>query len=113
MNYKTIPDAARALGVHEGKVRRAVKSGSLASLKLGNRPLVDLDEAKAVLAEPEGVTIDVVSAETGLTVGAVRRAVREGWMPSRKPGKAYLFDLEAVREAIRQRVEEQTPKGKR
>lgn len=62
-------------------------------MQLGNRMLVDVDAACDVLSRPDGVTIDVVSAETGLTESAIRRAIREGWMPYEKPGKAYLFDM--------------------
>ena len=41
---------------------------------------------------------------------AIRRAVRDGWLPYIKPGKAYLFRMEDVRAAIEKRMEEQAKK---
>ena len=103
MKLRTIRDAAEMLGVNENRVRRAARDG--------NRTLVDVDAARGVLSpEPEGVKIDVVSEETGLTVTAIRRAVRDGWLPYIKPGKAYLFRMEDVRAAIEKRMEEQAKK---
>ena len=52
----------------------------------------------------------MVSEETGLTVTAIRRAVRDGWLPYIKPGKAYLFRMEDVRAAIEKRMKEQAKK---
>ena len=87
------------------------RDGRIPSMQLGNRTLVDVDAASGVLSpEPEGVKIDVVSEETGLTVTAIRRAVRDGWLPYIKPGKAYLFRMEDVRAAIEKRMEEQAKK---
>ena len=103
--------AAEMLGVNENRVRRAARDGRIPSMQLGNRTLVDVDAARGVLSpEPEGVKIDVVSEETGLTVTAIRRAVRDGWLPYIKPGKAYLFRMEDVRAAIEKRMEEQAKK---
>ncbi len=93
MNLRTVRDAAQMLGVNEMRVRRAARDGRIPAMQLGNRMLVDVDAACDVLSRPDGVTIDVVSAETGLTESAIRRAIREGWMPYEKPGKAYLFDM--------------------
>lgn len=59
-------------------------------MQLGNRMLVDVDAACDVLSRPDGVTIDVVSAETGLTESAIRRAIREGWMPYSMPSMDML-----------------------
>lgn len=111
MKLRTIRDAAEMLGVNENRVRRAARDGLIPSMQLGNRTLVDVDAARGVLSpEPEGVKIDVVSEETGLTVTAIRRAVHDGWLPYIKPGKAYLFRMEDVRAAIEKRMEEQAKK---
>lgn len=107
MNLKTIREAAVALDVNESLVRRAVGCGQLSCMALGNRKLVDVDEAREVLAKPRGVTIDQVSAQTGLTTSAIRRGIREGWMPCTKLGKRYDFDIEAVRAAIASRMKRQ------
>ena len=61
MNLKTIREAAAALDVNEAVIRRAVKCGELSVMALGNRMLVDIDEAREVLVKPDGVTISVVS----------------------------------------------------
>lgn len=72
MKLRTIRDAAEMLGVNENRVRRAARDGRIPSMQLGNRTLVDVDAARGVLSpEPEGVKIDVVSEETGLTVTAI------------------------------------------
>ena len=107
MNLRTVRDAAQMLGVNEMRVRRAARDGRIPAMQLGNRMLVDVDAACDVLSRPDGVTIDVVSAETGLTESAIRRAIREGWMPYEKPGKAYLFDMDMVRAAIDKRMRDQ------
>ena len=104
MNLKTIREAAAALEISEGVVRGAVRRGELNVMTLGNRMLVDIDEARVVLAKQEGVKIEAVSAETGLTLSAIYRGVREGWIPYTKPGRSYLFDIDAVRAAIEQRM---------
>ena len=77
MNFKTIRDAAAALGVAESKLRRDVAAGTVPSMKLGTRAVVDIDAVADLLQKPEGVGIEAVSAETGLSVSAIRRAVRE------------------------------------
>lgn len=98
MKLRTIRDAAEMLGVNENRVRRAARDGRIPSMQLGNRTLVDVDAARGVLSpEPEGVKIDVVSEETGLTVTAIRRAVRDGWLPYIKPGKPLRDALEALK----------------
>lgn len=107
MNLRTVRDAAQMLGVNEMRVRRAARDGRIPAMQLGNRMLVDVDVACDVLSRPDGVTIDVVSAETGLTESAIRRAIREGWMPYEKPSKAYLFDMDMVRAAIEKRMRDQ------
>lgn len=111
MNYQTINAAAKLLGVSETRVRRAAKAGEFGTLKLGNRTLVDVDEAKGVLLRMDGVPIAEVSKATGLTVNAIRRAVGEGWMPYTKPGHAFLFNIDEVLEAIKGRAANQN-KGK-
>ena len=43
-----------------------------------------------------------------MNITAIRRGIREGWIPCDKPGKAYVFDLEAVKEAIRKRMKSES-----
>lgn len=105
MNLQTIRTVSQVLNIKEQAVRRAVASGKLEGLKLGNRMLVDLDTAREVLERTErAASIADVHEKTGLTETAIRRGIREGWLPCEKTGKAYAFDLEAVEAAIRQRM---------
>ena len=104
MNLQTVRTVCKELGVSEATVRRAIAVGRIQVLMLGNRQLVDLDTARERLQAPEGATIEEVSEKTGMSQSAIRRGIREGWLPAAKPGKAYLFDLAAVMEAIRERM---------
>ena len=52
--------------------------------------------------------IDAVSAETGLTASAIRRGVREGWIPYSKVGQRYYFNLDDVCAAILRRMKKTT-----
>ena len=73
----------------------------------GSRTLVDLDTAREILKQVmDGATIEDVSKETGLNITAIRRGIREGWIPCEKPGKAYVFDLDEVKKALRKRMKE-------
>lgn len=107
MTLKTITECAKEIGIGESRVRRAVLSGRLNSLPCGNRMLVDAEEARAVLCRPMGVKIDAVAEQTGLTDSAIRRAVREGWLPYNRSGKALMFDMDAVMAAIKRRMQDQ------
>lgn len=113
MKFMTIREAAAALNISEGRMRRAVRTGEVPSMQLGTRAVVDVDTVAALLKQPEGVGIETVSAETGLSVSAIRRAIREGWMPCTKPGKAFVFQMDEVRAAIEARVREQTKRPER
>lgn len=107
MMLATIPKCAKQLKISESRLRRAVSSGELPSMELGNRQLVDIDEANEVLCKSKCVKIGTVMEQTGLTNTAIRRAVKEGWMPCDQSGKAYLFDMDAVNAAIQRRMQEQ------
>lgn len=111
MKFATIKDAAMALGVTESRMRRAVQMGTVPSMKLGSRSVVDIDAAAEILKNTKGVGIEEVSRETGLSISAIRRGIREGWIPCDKPGKAFVFQMDAVRDAISLRVQEQTQRN--
>ena len=109
MNLQTVRVVCEELGVSEMRVRRAIADGRLDIMKLGRRTLVDLDTAREILKPiVKGASIEDVSRETGLNITAIRRGIREGWIPCDKPGKAYVFDLEAVKEAIRKRMKSES-----
>lgn len=108
MNLQTVRVVCAELGISEIQVRRAIAAGKLDTMKLGTRLLVDLDTARELLKpEAMGASIEDVSRETGLNITAIRRGIREGWIPCEKPGKAYVFDLDEVKEAIRRRMKNQ------
>lgn len=107
MNLQTVRTVCAELGISEIQVRRAIAAGKLDTMKLGSRLLVDLDTARDILKpEVTGANIKDVSRETGLNITAIRRGIREGWIPCQKPGKAYVFDLDAVKKALRKRMKE-------
>lgn len=107
MNLQTVRTVCKELGISEASVRRAIASKSLPTMRLGNRMLVDLDTAQSILKPAKaGASIEDVSQATGLNVTAIRRGIREGWIPYEKPGKAYIFQLDEVLKAIEQRMAE-------
>ncbi|MBQ8953700.1 MAG: hypothetical protein IJ048_06255 [Clostridia bacterium] len=106
MNLQTIRTVAHELDLSETTVRKAVADGRLPSLPLGNRMLVDLDAARSVLRNHSGLNVHQLSEKTGLAVTAIRRGVREGWIPCEKSGKYLRFQLDDVLEAIKKRMEE-------
>lgn len=110
MNLKTIRVTADMLGVSESTVRRAAHDGKIPYIMVGNRSLVDADAAKKVLAGKEGSSIEDVAAATGLKVNTIRRAIREGWMPCEKSGRAFVFQMDEVKAAITNRMKVQSNK---
>lgn len=104
MNLKTIRVTADMLGVSENTVRRAVHDGKIPYIMVGNRSLVDADAARNVLTGKEGSSIEDVAAATGLKVNTIRRAIKEGWMPCEKVGRALVFQMDEVKAAIDARI---------
>jgi len=105
MNMQTVRTVCEELGVSETRVRRAIADGKLDVLMLGNRMLIDLDTAREILPPIiNGATMQDVSRETGLCESAIRRGIREGWIPFDKSGKHYVFDLDEVVKAIRKQM---------
>ncbi|MEA4928565.1 MAG: helix-turn-helix domain-containing protein [Candidatus Limiplasma sp.] len=107
MKMLTINEAARALKVSRLLLSRAVERGEIASMPLGARRVIDLDAARAYLGRRReaGVGVDALSTATGLTVGAIRRGVAEGWIPHWRDGRTLRFDVAAVCDAINRRMQ--------
>jgi hypothetical protein len=95
------------MNISEDRLRRAVVAGDIPALKLGNRTLIDIDQTQDIFNEIKvGVTIKEVSEQTGLSIHAIRRGMRDGWLPYSKPGKFYVYNMEAIYTAIKKRIEE-------
>lgn len=105
MNMQTIRTVCEALGIPEHRVRNAIRKNQLKVLPLGNRQLIDMDEARSLLACSEGtIKINELSQAIGISVSGIRRGIREGWIPCEKVANAYLFRLDEVERAIRKRM---------
>lgn len=105
MNLQTVRTVCKELGVPENRVRRAIRSGQLDVLKLGNRLLIDMDTAREMFAQAEGtINIGELSKAIGMSETGIRRGIREGWIPYERVGWAYLFRLDEVEKAIRKRM---------
>lgn len=105
MNLQTVRTISKELGVNESIVRRTLAAGKLDAIHIGTRVLIDMDTAAEVLKPAAaGIGIEEVSQATGLSVSAIRRGIREGWIPCTKPGKKFLFQLDEVVAALRAKI---------
>lgn len=102
----SVPSAAETLGISAYALRRAIRSGQIPVVTVGKKVLVDVDSAKVVLAPRarEGVGIAALAQQTGMTVSAIRRGIDEGWLPHWRAGRAYMFDVSTVEEALERRL---------
>lgn len=108
MNFKTVREAAKLLGMSEPILRRGIQNGKYPAMKIGKRTVVEM-EAAAIVRESEvkpGIGIQEISEKTGLAVNAVRRGIHEGWLPAWQRGRAYQFDEQEVRAALVSRMSE-------
>ncbi|MEG1515881.1 MAG: hypothetical protein RSD95_13410 [Clostridia bacterium] len=106
MKFMTITEAARALEVERYRIQRRVNDGLFPFVRVGKRELVDIDVIGPLLEaeRSDGMGIAEVSAVTGLSASAIRRAIRDGWMPAEIKNGRYRIDLQAVRDAISKRM---------
>lgn len=109
MKLLPIAEVAKEIGWSRQQVVRAIEDGELKPLILGSKRMVDLDKARelAKRAADEGIGIDALSTLTGLTVGAIRTGIAEGWIPCWRKGRAWRFDGQQVIDAIMKRIDEQ------
>ena len=109
MKLVTIPSAIKQLTAEGYKVSRStlarlVKSGTITSLQVGNRALIDIEELRPHLDAFGSMNLREIASETGLTESIIRRGMAEGWIPFRRSRRTYSFDLDLVYEAIRARM---------
>ena len=107
---RPVAEAAKTLGIARSRLNRLIGEGRVRTLTLGTKRLVDIEVAKETLDEirKEGIGIDAISTATGLSVSAIRRGVREGWIPHWLNGRWLRFDEATVCTAIQRRIEEQS-----
>lgn len=108
MKFMTIPETAKHLDTDTQVLRRGVQSGKYPFIKVGNRVLLEIEGTKAVVAKEarDGLSIEEVHNMTGLSIGTIRRGIKEGWLPCWKRGVSYHFDEGEVREALRVLMEQ-------
>lgn len=101
MKLKTINEAAALVGKSPQQLRRGIEAGRYPYVPLGSRKLMDVDELQEIIRQ-EDSTIGMVEAVelTGLNDKAIRRGIREGWIPCKKDGKAYRFKPGELIEAL-------------
>ena len=105
MKMRTIPEAARELGLSESFVRRGVDAGKWKIFQAGRRALVDVDEvAQSKSPSRPGADIPEISRQTGLSHNRIRHGIRDGWIPHWVEGKKYLMDPDEVSRAIQDRM---------
>ena len=107
MKLKPISVAAKIVGVPVSRIRNAIRSGVLKTLPLGGVQLVNMDEVLVwVQGQRTGsmMSYQELSDYIGMTVSALRRSVREGWLPYRQIGKQHFFDKDEVVKAITERM---------
>ncbi|MDL2206705.1 hypothetical protein LJC33_07345 [Eubacteriales bacterium OttesenSCG-928-N13] len=91
----------------EGKLRRAIKAGKIPYMMIGSRALVDIDDVRTLIRDGGGIGIEELSQEIGLKCSAIRRGIKEGWIPYKVNGRAYEFDMDEVLFAIEAKMKKQ------
>lgn len=107
MKLATINEAAVMLVKSPQQLRRGVDAGRYPFIQVGTRKLVDVDELREIVNhEAATIGIEEASELTGLPVSAIRRGIREGWIPCERPGKAYAIKPGELLESL-QRMKQQ------
>jgi excisionase family DNA binding protein len=104
----TVPAAARELGVAEVTVRKAIKSGELAAVKLGKRPYLQPAYLRAYLSTPtnrpipattDGDVLAIIEGYSAREAHAVAQEGEEAEFPGIVAEKARL-PLEGARAVV-------------
>lgn len=105
MRFRTIPEAAKLLGVEEGWLRRMVREEKCPSVRVGNRRLVEMEAAGALPREAfGGIGVGELAEALGVKPPVIYRWAQEGYIPCARYGTEYRFDLDAVERALRARM---------
>ena len=101
MRLKTIPEAARLLGMTAQQLRRGVRACNYPSYDIDGRIMVDVDEMARIM-ELERASIGIAEAAqlTGLSIGMIRKGVRGGYLPYIKVGNGFRFVPARLLEAL-------------
>lgn len=110
MKFMTIPEAAKYFEIDVQVIRRGVQSGKYPLMRVGNRSLLDVDGMREIVEAERrvGLSIEDVHEMTGLSIGTIRRGIKEGWLPCWKRGTAFQFDEDELRQALQARIEHNT-----
>ena len=108
---RTLREAAEALGVTVGRLRRGIRSGRYPYIDLGRKQLVDLDQRTEIIraedaAREQWIGSGEMCMKTGLRPGQLRRLCREGKIPFRvDSGGHYRFQEAPALKALEKLME--------
>lgn len=106
MKMRTIPEAAKELGLSESFLRRGVEAGKWKIFQAGRRTLVDVEEvAQSKSSARPGADVSGISQLTGLSDHRIRQGIRDGWIPHWMDGNKYAMDPDEVQRAIQDRMQ--------
>lgn len=104
MKMATLAEAERDLDVKAITIRRRAIRGEYPYLMIGTKMMVDLDILRPIVeAERKrnnGINITTLAEKTGLKVSAIRRGIKEGWIPYWMENRRARFDFLKVQDAI-------------
>lgn len=107
MYLMTVSEATRATGLSAASIRRMIARSDVPHMAVGGRIVVDIDALKAFIASaerPNLIGITELTELTGLSYGAVRRGIHEGWLSAEQCGHKYLLDRDTAINEIMARL---------
>ena len=114
MKMRTINEAAGELGITRHRLNSGIRDGRYPSMQWGSRKLVDVDALRPIVeAEKtrEGmVRIQECADLIGVSATTLRNMLHKGIVPYERRGQYFYFDVDAVKEALRQRMTNQPQK---
>ena len=110
MKMVTAPEAAKALGMSGTTIKRHAREGAYPYLMIGAHMLVDYEVVQPyeeqAKKEKNGIGIIELSKAINLKPSAIRRGIKEGWIPYHlKDNRHYRFVLEDVQKAIQEKMQ--------